>query len=79
MEASTLNISGVIQNSTLLRIPYFQRRYVWEEKDWQIFAESMESTLDSDRYYFLGAIILKDEEITMEDKRKGIAKKAPCH
>lgn len=75
MEASTLNISGVIQNSTLLRIPYFQRRYVWEEKDWQIFAESMESTLDSDRYYFLGAIILKDEEITMEDKRKGIAKK----
>ena len=28
MEASTLLINGVIQRNTLLRIPYFQRRYV---------------------------------------------------
>ncbi len=75
MEASTLSISGVIQKNTLLRIPYFQRRYVWGEDDWERFAIDMESTLDSERYYFLGAIILKEENVTMDDKRKGIGKK----
>lgn len=33
MVANTASIKNVIQNDTLLRIPYFQRRYVWEEKD----------------------------------------------
>lgn len=75
MEASTLSICGVIQKNTLLRIPYFQRRYVWDVEDWERFAVDMESTLDSERYYFLGAIILKEENVTMEDKRKGIGKK----
>lgn len=75
MEAFTLSISGVIQRNTLLRIPYFQRRYVWGEEDWERFAIDMESTLDSERYYFLGAIIFKEESISMEDKRKGIGKK----
>ena len=75
MKADTLSISGVIQKNTLLRIPYFQRRYVWGEEDWERFAIDMESTLDSERYYFLGAIILKEESISMDDKRKGIGKK----
>lgn len=75
MEASTLCISGVIQRNTLLRIPYFQRRYVWGEEYWNRFAIDMESTLDSERYYFLGAIILKEEPVTMEDRRIGIGRK----
>ena len=75
MEARTLSINGVIQNNTLLRIPYFQRRYVWKEDDWLRFANDMESTLDSERYYFLGAIIFKEEEVTMADKKIGIGKK----
>ena len=75
MKADTLSISGVIQRNTLLRIPYFQRRYVWSEEDWERFAIDMESTLDSERYYFLGAIILKEESVSMDDKRKGIGKK----
>ena len=75
MKADTLSISGVIQRNTLLRIPYFQRRYVWNEEDWERFAVDMESTLDSERYYFLGAIILKEESVSMEEKRKGIGKK----
>lgn len=75
MKADTLSISGVIQKNTLLRIPYFQRRYVWGEEDWERFAIDMESTLDSERYYFLGAIILKEESVSMDDKRRGIGKK----
>ena len=38
MEARTISINGVIQRNTLLRIPYFQRRYVWGEEDWKRFA-----------------------------------------
>ena len=75
MEARTISINGVIQRNTLLRIPYFQRRYVWGEEDWRRFAIDMESTLDSDRCYFLGAIILKEEPVTMLDRRNGIAKR----
>ena len=75
MKADTLSISGVIQRNTLLRIPYFQRRYVWGEEDWERFAIDMESTLDSERYYFLGAIILKEESVSMDERRKGIGKK----
>lgn len=75
MEARTISINGVIQKNTLLRIPYFQRRYVWGEEDWKRFAIDMESTLDSDRCYFLGAIILKEEPVTMTDRRNGIAKR----
>lgn len=75
MEARTISINGVIQRNTLLRIPYFQRRYVWGEEDWKRFAADMESTLDSDRCYFLGAIILKEEPVAMIDRRNGIAKR----
>ena len=41
MEARTLSIRGIIQNDTLLRIPYFQRRYVWGEDEWARFAVDM--------------------------------------
>ena len=75
MEARTCNISNVIQRNTLLRIPYFQRRYVWGLEDWNRFAVDMVSTIDSERYYFLGAIILKDEKVSMDDRRNGISKK----
>lgn len=75
MEARTLIISEVIQRSSILRIPYFQRRYVWGEKDWERFAIDMESTIDSERSYFLGALIFKEENVSIEEKRKKISKK----
>ena len=75
MKASTLRIKEVIQNDRLLRVPYFQRRYVWEREQWERFANDMESTLESDSHYFLGAIILKDEKVTKEEERAGIGSK----
>ena len=75
MEAKKSNIFGIIQRNTLLRIPYFQRRYVWSEPDWKQFATDMESTLDSDCNRFLGAIILKEEPVSMNDRRNGISQK----
>lgn len=75
MKAATLRIKEVIQNDRLLRVPYFQRRYVWEREQWERFANDMESTLESDSHYFLGAIILKDENVTKEEERAGIGSK----
>ena len=61
MRADTPTINGIIQNDILLKVPFFQRRYVWDEDNWERFANDMESTLESNRKYFLGAIILKEE------------------
>lgn len=75
MEARTSTILEIIQRNSLLRIPYFQRRYVWEEKEWKRFAEDMESTMESERDYFLGALILKQETVSRAEKMEGIASK----
>ena len=75
MEARTLSIRGIIQNDTLLRIPYFQRRYVWGEDEWARFAVDMESTIENERSYFLGAVILKNEEVSHDDNKNGIGQK----
>lgn len=75
MDASSLTIKKIIQSDTLLRIPYFQRRYVWNKDDWERFAIDMEDTLDSVTSYFLGAIILKNEPTTPADRRIGIGKR----
>ena len=75
MQATTQNISGVIQSNTLLRIPYFQRHYVWKTDSWERLADDMESTLNSTRQYFLGSIILKEEATSQEDIANGIGQK----
>ena len=75
MDANVCSINGLIQHNCLLRIPYFQRSYVWGEKDWERFADDMESTLTGERDYFLGAVILKDEERQENDSQNGIAKR----
>lgn len=61
MNAQVKSFRAILSNSVTLRIPFFQRRYVWTEKDWCRFAEDMESTIASEKRYFLGAVILKEE------------------
>ena len=63
MKASAAKIKDVVNSESLLRIPYFQRRYVWKEKDWERFVIDMESTMDSEKQYFLGALILQQEDV----------------
>lgn len=63
MKASAAKIKDVVNSECLLRIPYFQRRYVWKEKDWERFVIDMESTMDSEKQYFLGALILQQEDV----------------
>ena len=75
MKAETPSINGVFKNSTVLRIPFFQRQYVWEEKQWERFAVDMESLVGLRKKYFLGSLIFKNEEPTDEEAAYGVSEK----
>lgn len=77
MEARTPSINEVLKRDTALRIPYYQRRYVWGEEYWERFAQDMESTIDSEQTYFLGSFIFSKEKGNgnKENIKKGISAK----
>ncbi len=75
MEATTARINGVFNQSRILRIPFFQRQYVWQEQDWEVFTNDMYSLIDNDTDYFLGALILKEEQISNQERAYGISQK----
>ena len=64
MEANKRKISGIIKNTAILRIPFFQRKYVWDKEMWEEFLESMLSVSQKSGNgqddYFMGSIILKE-------------------
>lgn len=47
---------GFLKSDMKLEIPYFQRTYVWEEKNWE---ELFENLINEKQSHFLGSIILK--------------------
>ena len=75
MKADSLSITEIINQSTLFEIPFYQRRYIWEESNWDRFYEDMKSTIDSNRKYFLGAIILKKTKVSDDEADRGISHK----
>lgn len=75
MQATTPSVLGVFERSRILRIPFFQRQYVWEKKDWTRFVDDMYSLLDSQSEYFLGALILKEEPVEQSERTFGIREK----
>lgn len=75
MKAETPSINGVFKNSTVLRIPFFQRQYVWGEKEWERFINDMESLVGLRKKYFLGSLIFKNEEPTDEEAAYGVSEK----
>lgn len=59
MEAHKATIPDIFNNATLIEVPFFQRKYVWNDELWSRFIEDMEFVVKTDRPHFLGAIILK--------------------
>lgn len=59
------NSFSVIRNEYFYEIPFFQRRYVWDEENW---SELLESLSNPDSCPFLGSIILKENK----DSENGI-------
>lgn len=72
MRAETPGITNVFQRSYILRIPFFQRQYVWGQKEWDRFLMDMDSLVGARTKYFLGSLIFKDEDVTDEEAMYGV-------
>lgn len=67
MNAHKSLISDIFNNNRVLEIPFYQRSYVWETAQWERFLIDMEYVAETNRPYFLGAIILKQQETLSRD------------
>lgn len=61
MEAGKKTINDIFNGNRILEIPFFQRSYVWEEEQWERLLEDMEAVSQASKPYFLGSIILKQQ------------------
>lgn len=59
MEATMTKLNDIFNRLRILRIPFFQRAYVWEEEQWERFLEDMEYVSQNKKPYFFGSLILK--------------------
>ncbi len=65
MKVEAISINQVFLNNRVLKIPFFQRGYVWNESNWQRFFDDIANVAslpenETPEKYFLGSIILKD-------------------
>lgn len=65
MEAGKRTISEIFNGSRVLEIPFFQRSYVWEKGQWSRLLDDMKDISFSRHPYFLGSIILKQQETSI--------------
>lgn len=61
MDAGKRTINDIFNGNRILEIPFFQRAYVWGEEQWERLLEDMEAVSISNRPYFLGSVILKQQ------------------
>lgn len=58
MEARENNF-GFMINENSVKIPFFQRKYVWGEDEWEQLFEDLLDSFNTKKAHFLGSIILK--------------------
>lgn len=61
MDAGKRSINDIFNGNRVLEIPFFQRAYVWGESQWERWLEDMEQISQSEKMYFLGSVILKQQ------------------
>lgn len=61
MNAGKQSINGIFNGNRILRIPYFQRSYVWNEEQWERMLHDIEEVSAGQSPYFMGSVILKQE------------------
>ncbi len=59
MNAGTKKISDIFNQARLLHIPYYQRAYVWGEKEWEQLLDDLRRLSSNPKPYFIGSMILK--------------------
>lgn len=65
MEAKKINVASLFQGYNLYKVPFYQRSYVWGEDKWSRFLDDMYYVSSTRKSYFLGSIILKQENTQM--------------
>lgn len=66
MDVKAVSINQVFLGNRILKIPFFQRGYVWEEKNWNQFFNDIANIArmyddeEEPEVYFLGSIIIKN-------------------
>lgn len=65
MEAKKINVASLFQGYNLYKVPFYQRSYVWGEDKWSRFLDDMYYVSSNRKSYFLGSIILKQENTQM--------------
>ena len=61
MDAGKRTINDIFNGNRVLEIPFFQRAYVWGEDQWERLLEDMELVSSTNKPYFLGSVILKQQ------------------
>jgi uncharacterized protein with ParB-like and HNH nuclease domain len=61
MDAGKRTINDIFNGNRILEIPFFQRSYVWADDQWERLLEDMENVSRSNKPYFLGSVILKQQ------------------
>lgn len=61
MDAGKRTINDIFNGNRILEIPFFQRSYVWDVDQWERLMEDMEQVSASNKPYFLGSVILKQQ------------------
>jgi len=61
MEAGKRTINDIFNGNKILEIPFFQRAYVWDTPQWERFLTDMEHVSHTNKPYFLGSVILKQQ------------------
>ncbi len=64
MDAGRRTINDIFTGNKILEIPFFQRAYVWNDKNWERFLEDAEYVCASKSPYFLGSLVLKQQMTT---------------
>lgn len=64
MDAGKKTINDIFNGNRVLEIPFFQRAYVWGTPQWERLLEDMKAISSYNKPYFLGSVILKQQETT---------------
>jgi len=72
MEAGKRNIAAIFNKTGILRIPHFQRSYVWDDDQWARFLDDMSYVSRTNKPYFMGSIILKQQETASESGTRDV-------
>lgn len=72
MEAGKRNVAGILNKTGILKIPHFQRSYVWKEDQWDRFLDDMKYVSRTNRPYFMGSIILKQQETASDSATRDV-------